>query len=79
MPLDPAATWGADVKSAIDSVGVTAGSEVTPAQLIQVWTAIVGEHRDQLTTKAQTSTTGATGSGPAGGPLPIVSQLGVIT
>jgi len=40
MPLKTAPVWGAETAAAIQTVGVAAGTPVTPAQLIQVWTQI---------------------------------------
>lgn len=41
--------------------------------------AIANAVIDEITTNAVVLTTGATGSGPPGGPLPITAQPGVIT
>ena len=79
MALDSAVAWGKDVADAIKAVGVVAGTPVTDSQLEQIWAAVKGEDRDQLTTKAQTSTTGVTGNGAPGGPLPITAQPGTIS
>lgn len=79
MALDSATIWGKAVADAIKAIGVSAGTPVTDTQLEQIWAAIKGEDRSQLTTKAATATTGATGTGPAGGPLPIAAVPGVIT
>ena len=79
MALDSATVWGKDIADAIKAIGVSAGTPVTDVQLELVWAAIKGEDRSQLTTKAATSTTGATGTGAAGGPLPIAAVPGVIT
>lgn len=78
MALDAAAVWGKSVADAIKAVGVSPGTPVNDTQLEAVWTAIVGEHRTQLTTKAATATTGATGVGTPGGPLPLVAVGGII-
>lgn len=40
MPLKTAAVWGQETADAIASVGVEAGTEVTPAQLALVWEKI---------------------------------------
>jgi len=48
MALDSASTWAANIVQAIQSVGVQAGTEVTQAQLEQVWEAVKEEDTTQL-------------------------------
>ena len=40
MPLKTATVWGQETADAIQTVGVTAGTPVTPAQLAEVWKKI---------------------------------------
>ncbi len=70
--------WGDAVAAAIQAEGITAGTPITTGQLEDIWRAIKGEDVTEITTNALVSTTvtGATGTGPSGGPLPITAQPG---
>lgn len=71
--------WGDAVAAAIQSVGVVAGTPVTPTQLQLIWRAIKGEDITHLIGNAEINdvqSNGVTGNGPAGGPLPIASLPG---
>jgi hypothetical protein len=41
MPLSSPMDIGTEIKDAIDALGIEAGTPVTGAQLIQVWTIVV--------------------------------------
>ena len=79
MALDSSAIWGKDIADAIKAVGVTPGTPVDDAKLEAGWAAIKGEDRSQLTTKAATSSTGATAAHAAGAPATITALPGVIS
>lgn len=74
--IGTATIWASSVIAAIDTTGLTAG-EITTIQ--DAWEAILGIHISHLTgnTLVSTTVTGVTGTGPAGGPLPITTQPGV--
>lgn len=72
-------SWGTSVASAIQAIGVSAGTPVTPAQLEAVWKAIKGEDVTHLTNNVEVDSDGDTGTGSAGGPLPIADLPGTIT
>lgn len=78
MALDPANTWGQQCADAAAAVGITAGAQVTPAQLAAFWTSIKNIDRTQLTTKAVTKSSGATAAHAPGTPAGIVQLPGVI-
>lgn len=67
MPLKTPATWGAETAAAIQTVGVVAGTPVTPAQLIQVWTKIKEVSVASLGTADVAPGSFANGAGPVAG------------
>jgi len=68
MALDPPSVVGAEIATAVTSIGVEPGTPVTPAQLIAMWTAVYTVIYTQLTTKAQVAPGSfANGGGPVGG------------
>ena len=67
MPMDNNVTWGTQVASAVQGIGVVAGTEVTPAQLIQVWAAIKAITLTQLGKSAVAPGSFANGAGAVGG------------
>ena len=73
MALDPPSVVGAQIATAVTSIGVAPGTPVTPAQLIAMWTAVYTVIYNQLTTKAAVAPgTFTSPVGPvtgAGGPL----------
>jgi hypothetical protein len=75
-----AATWAANIKSALSSAGLLNGLTTEEKNTIESgWNAVATGNITHLTTYGLILTSGATGTGPEGGPLPIVSQPGIIT
>jgi len=71
-------TLGAAIAAAIIAAQTgLSGAEQTI--LIAKWQIIAGEIVSHITNNAETSTTGQTGTGPDGGPLPITAQPGTIS
>lgn len=74
--------WGDAVAAAIQSIGVSAGTPVTPAQLQLIWRAIKGEDITHLVANAEindVATTGTVTSGPGAGGATVSSGAGSIT
>ena len=65
MALNPS-TWGTAVASAIQGIGITAGTPITDAQLISVWQAICGAHDTHISANALVTGTVTSGSGSGG-------------
>lgn len=79
MPLTgTASTWRDSLISAM-GISFTGMSPTEEALVKDAWLAICQTHITHITTNALVSTTGVTSTGTPGGPLPIVSQPGVIT
>ena len=70
--------WGDAVAAAVTGLGISDTAQITPAQLKAVWNAVCGEHIIEITGNAVTTSVGATGGGPPGGPLPIPGLPGTI-
>lgn len=73
-------TWATTIRSALQGAGYF--DDLTDAEKNVVengWKILLGAHVTHITGNAVTLTTGVTGTGSPGGPLPIVSQPGVIT
>ena len=70
---------GAALKAVMDAAKPAAGEEITDAQLLDLWKAFGNEITNEFKNNGAVSTNGVTGTGPAGGPLPITAQPGVIT
>lgn len=74
--------WGDAVAAAIQSIGVAAGTPITPAQLQLVWRAVKGEDITHLVGNAEindVATTGTVTSGPGAGGATTASGTGSIT
>lgn len=72
-------SWGDAVAAAVQAVGVSAGTPITPLQLKLIWRAVKGEDVTHLIANAEITdvvSSGNTQTGPAGGPLPITSLPG---
>ena len=69
---------GIAIATAITAAKPADGAAMTPTELETMWKTIAGKIIDEFTNNGEVSTSGATGSGPAGGPLPITSQPGTI-
>jgi hypothetical protein len=79
MPLTgSASTWRDAIISAL-GISFTGLSIAEETAIKNAWLAICQTHITHITTNALVSTTGTTGTGTPGGPLPIVSQPGLIT
>jgi len=77
MPLiGTGSTWANTIISGIDQTGLNASEK---ALLLSAWQNICNSHISHITSNAliTVATTGVTGSGPPGGPLPIVAQPGI--
>lgn len=68
MPMSPAATIAAQIKSDIDAIGIVAGTAVTGAQITQALQAIVQRIYTDLQTNAQVNA-GAFAVAAAPGPV----------
>ena len=69
---------GVAIATAITAAKPADGAAMSSSELESMCKTIAGEIIDEFTNNGQVSTSGATGSGPAGGPLPITSQPGTI-
>ena len=70
---------GVAIDAAINAAAPDADEKITAAQRLDMWKAIGNEIVNEIKTNGAVSTTGATATGPAGGPLPITAQPGVIS
>lgn len=68
-------TLAGEIKTALDGLLPEGSSEADLDYLKAIANAIV----DHIKTNGQVSTTGVTGTGSPGGPLPITAQPGTIT
>ncbi len=70
--------WGTAAKTAVDGLTVPQDRVTTPAELETFWQDICNAHVTHIVENNVITTTsgGATGSGPPGGPLPIVALPG---
>jgi len=67
MAMDSASTSGSTVATAIQGIGVEAGTPVSPAQLTQIWTIVFTEIKAQLAQASVAPGTFIDSPGPAGG------------
>ncbi len=70
--------WGTAVKAAVDTLTIPQDRVMTPTELETVWKTICTAHVTHIIVNNLISTlvTGATGTGAAGGPLPITAVAG---
>lgn len=76
MPLTgTGSTWANSIVAGIDQTGLNASEK---SALLAAWTNICNTHISHITSNAliTVTTTGVTGTGSPGGPLPIVVQPG---
>lgn len=71
--------WGSAIKVAIDGLTIPQDRVITDGELESFWQAITSEHVSEVTTNAEVSSDGATGTGPKGGPLPITALPGTVS
>ena len=75
-----AAAWKTAIIFSMESAGSLAGlTQAEKDSIEDAWDIICQAHVNHITSNAVTLTTGVTGTGSPGGPLPIVTQPGVVT
>lgn len=75
-----AAAWKTSIIFSLESAGSLTGlTQAEKDSIEDAWDIICQAHVNHIKNNAVTSTTGATGTGSPGGPLPITAQPGTIS
>ncbi len=72
-------TWGSAINAAVSGLTIPDDRVITAGELETFWQAIASEHVTHISGNADTSSTGTTGVGTPGGPLPITALPGTVS